>query len=116
MPHPVDKTDESAVAIRAPRRQYVLIRLLLCVVGLGVGFALTEGGVRIFLDVTDVPRSTWDVSLGIRTAGNQRGRYVSDDYAVDYSYNSLGWNQPREYTPIRKPGAARIAVAGDSYV
>lgn len=85
-------------------------------VGLLVGFALTEGGLRIFLDVTDVPLSTWDISLGIRTSGNQRGRYVSDDYSVDYSYNSPGWNQPREYTPIGKPGTACIAVVGDSYV
>ena len=92
------------------------MRLLLCAVGLLFGFALIEGGLRLFFDVTDVPRSTWDVSLGIRTDGNQRGRYVSDDYAVDYSYNSLGWNQPREYTPIRKPGATRIAVVGDSFV
>ena len=57
-----------------------------------------------------MPWAAWDISLGVVNEPNQTGRYVGTGFAAPFHINSLGWNQPREYSPLRTPGKARIAI------
>jgi GDSL-like Lipase/Acylhydrolase family len=66
---------------------------------------------------SDAPRLDYVNGL-VRYAPNQRGIWrVRDEIAAPYRINGQGWNSGiGDYLLDRRPGIARIAVVGDSYV
>lgn len=72
---------------------------------------------RVVWPASDVPANDF-VDGVVRYAPDQRGIWrVRDEIAAPYRINGQGWNSGiGDYTIPRRPGVARIAVVGDSYV
>ena len=72
---------------------------------------------RVVWIASDVPANAF-VDAVVRYAPNQRGVWrVRDEIAAPYRINAQGWNSGiGDYAVARRPGVARIAVVGDSYV
>jgi lysophospholipase L1-like esterase len=66
---------------------------------------------------SDAPANAFVDGL-IRYAPNQRGIWrVRDEIAAPFAINGQGWNSGvGDYRVERRPGAARIAIIGDSYI
>ncbi len=79
-------------------------------------FGLLEIGLRLSGRVTDVPRYEWDPAVGPVRQRNQSGVYIDHNVRVPYHFNSQGFNDTREYTPVKPAGTVRVAVVGDSFV
>ena len=72
---------------------------------------------RFVLVASDVPANDFVDGL-VRYAPNQRGVWrVRNEIAAPYVINAQGWHSGTgDYVVTRKPGVARVAVVGDSYV
>ena len=72
---------------------------------------------RLVWPASDVPANAF-VDGVVRYAANQRGVWrVRDEIAAPYRINVQGWNSGvGDYAVARRPGAARIAMVGDSFV
>ncbi len=72
---------------------------------------------RFVLPGSDVPRNAF-VNEVVRYAPGQTGIWrIRDEVAAPFSINAQGWNSPlANYALPRRPGVARIAFVGDSYV
>jgi hypothetical protein len=110
-PSPADR------ARRRPGRE-ALINLALVAGSLLFVLALCEFVVfRLLTPGSDVPRNAF-VNGVVRYAPGQSGVWrVRDDIAAPYAINAQGWNAPQaDYPAARRPGVARVAVVGDSFV
>ena len=82
-----------------------------------LGAVVLEMGLRLFVDVTDVPFYFWDPLIGPRKAPNQTGRYLEGGFIRGaYHFNAQGWNYPEDFSVTRPPGASRVCLIGDSQV
>lgn len=72
---------------------------------------------RFVLPASDVPRNGF-VNEVVRYQPGQSGVWrVRDEIAAPYRINAQGWNSPLPDYPVeRRPGIARIAFVGDSFV
>ena len=72
---------------------------------------------RFIWIASDAPANAFVDGL-IRYAPNQRGVWrVRDEIAAPFAINAQGWNSGiGDYRIERRPGVARVAVVGDSYV
>ncbi|CAN7386673.1 SGNH/GDSL hydrolase family protein [Bosea sp. LjRoot237] len=72
---------------------------------------------RFVLPASDVPRNAF-VNEVVRYQPGQSGIWrVRDEIAAPFRINVQGWNSPLPDYPVeRKPGVARIAFVGDSFV
>lgn len=72
---------------------------------------------RFVLPGSDVPRNAFANGV-VRYQPGQTGVWrVRDEIAAPFSINAQGWNSPLPDYPIeRRPGIARIAFVGDSFV
>src|SRR5687767_4173529 len=99
------------------KRRKLMLQSALAVGSLVVAVLLAEVGVRLFVDVTDLPVYFWDPVLGPRRAPRQSGHYlVHGGVRGRYRFNEQGWNSLRNYDPSKRQGVLRVAVVGDSYV
>jgi len=95
---------------------HVLANLGLIALSTVVSTVLLEVALPFFVEVTDridyvaVP----GVGLGLRP--NQDGLFIRTGVRARFHINGAGFNNAREYVPGRRPGVARIAVVGDSFV
>lgn len=72
---------------------------------------------RLVWPASDVPGNAF-VDGVVRYAPNQHGIWrVRDEIAAPYRVNAQGWNSGSgDYAVARRPGTARIAIVGDSFV
>lgn len=72
---------------------------------------------RMIWLASDVPANAF-VDGVVRYAPHQRGIWrVRDEIAAPYRINAEGWNSGiGDYAVARRPGVARIAIVGDSFV
>src|SRR5262249_29943058 len=72
---------------------------------------------RVVLPASDVPANAFVNGL-VRFRANQTGIWrVRNEIAAPYAINAQGWNSGiGDYAVARRPGVARVAVVGDSYV
>lgn len=72
---------------------------------------------RFVLPGSDVPRNAY-IDEVVRYEPGQSGIWrVRDEIAAPFAINARGWNSRLgDYPRERRPGAARIAVVGDSFV
>jgi hypothetical protein len=80
---------------------------------------LLEGGVRLFLPVSDVPDTQFDPVLGNHYVPDQTGEFIKahgEEIRTRYRINKSGWNSHRDYQEGKPDDVFRIAVIGDSYV
>jgi hypothetical protein len=72
---------------------------------------------RLVWPASDVPANAFVDGL-VRYAPHQHGIWrVRDEIAAPYRINAQGWNSGiGDYAVARRPGTARIAVIGDSFV
>lgn len=72
---------------------------------------------RFVLPGSDVPRNAF-VNEVVRYQPGQAGTWrVRDEIAAPFRINAQGWNSPLpDYPAERRPGVARIAFVGDSFV
>ena len=72
---------------------------------------------RLVWLASDVPANAF-VEGVVRYAPNQHGTWrVRDEIAAPYRINAEGWNSGLgDYAVARRPGVARVAVVGDSFV
>ena len=112
---------EVATPVAVPLPKVTVQRgLLFRAVAVVASVLLTLGGLEIGLRlsgrVTDVPRYEWDPAVGPVRQPNQRGVYIDHNVRVPYHFNAQGYNDSRDYTPLKSPGTIRVAVVGDSFV
>lgn len=107
----------SPTVARRSKLRAILFLSFSIFLGASVALIALEVGMRLFADVTDVPKWIWDPILGARRAPNQAGRFVrAGGVNAKYSFNRQGWNCPVDYEIAHPAGAARVCVIGDSYV
>jgi lysophospholipase L1-like esterase len=72
---------------------------------------------RFVLPASDVPANDF-IDDVVRYAPRQTGTWrVRNEIAAPYAINAQGWNSGvGDYAIARKPGVARVAVVGDSFV
>lgn len=72
---------------------------------------------RVIWPASDVPANAF-VDEVVRYAPHQRGVWrVRDEIAAPFAINRQGWNSGAgDYAQARRPGVARVAVVGDSFV
>jgi len=94
-----------------------------------INFAVLLGSIVIFLAfcefivfrfiwlASDIPRLDF-VSDVVRFAPHQSGvRRLRDEVAAPFAINAQGWNSGiGDYSRERRPGVARVAMVGDSFV
>src|SRR5258705_6500747 len=76
----------------------------------------TEAVFRCFVQASDIPYWAPDAQLGYRHEARREGLFVAAGHRARFRLNNRGWNSPRDYARLRRPGVVRIAVVGDSYV
>ncbi|MBN1347267.1 MAG: carbamoyl-phosphate synthase large subunit [Phycisphaerae bacterium] len=95
-------------------------RLLFRTVAVAASVLLSLGALELGLRwsgrVTDVPRYTWDREVGPVRQPNQSGVYIDHNVRVPYHFNAQGWNDTREYSPVKPAETTRVIVVGDSFV
>jgi hypothetical protein len=91
--------------------------MILLILAFALTLIICEVGLRLLVEVTDVPFYYWDPTVGPRISPNQSGRHIGGSF-VDgrFSFNSQGWNHPEDYVIEKKPGTLRVCLVGDSYV
>jgi hypothetical protein len=102
-----------------PRRRAKAVLLKLALLGgsLGLALLLVEGGLRLFVDVTDVPLMFWDPLVGPRRIPRQEGRLLfGREVNGRYRFNGQGWNNLHEYETVKPAGGRRVCLVGDSFV
>lgn len=100
------------------RLRQIVINLSVSLVSLLLFLALCEFVVfRYIWLASDAPRLDFRDDV-VRYAPNQQGIWrVRDEIAAPYRINAQGWNSGiGDYLRERRPGVARIAVVGDSFV
>ena len=113
------RTDaEGKPQLAARRSREWLVNLGVSVAAIAIFLAFCELVVFRFVWLaSDVPSHDFKNGL-VRYAPNQRGVWrVRDEIAAPYRINAQGWNSGLgDYRIERRPGIARIALVGDSYV
>ncbi len=99
-----------------PAARRILFRVATVAASLVLTLGALELGLRLSGRVTDVPRYTWDQEVGPVRQRDQDGVYIDHNVRVPYHFNAQGWNDTRDYTPIKPPDTVRVAVVGDSFV
>jgi len=105
-----------------PTRQRSRLRKLFLVLsstflGLTLAVFLAELGVRLFVQVTDVPYQFGDPLIGPRRLPSQTGiNRMSKHSNARYRFNAQGWNHPRDYIIPKPKSTRRICLVGDSFV
>ena len=111
-----------AVPTAAPERVALPVArgMLFRAAAVAASMLLTVGVLELGLGlsgrVTDVPRYKWDPAIGPIRRPDQSGTHIDHNVRVPYHFNAQGWNDPRDYTPVKPPGVTRVAVVGDSFV
>ena len=95
---------------------HALTPALLVVLGLGLGLALCEVTLRLFIPQVTRQPSVWgyDAQLGWSHIPGASGRMMSPEFDVDVSINADGLRD-REYDPVKGPDVRRVLVFGDSF-
>jgi hypothetical protein len=102
---------------RSPARE-ALLNLALVAGSLLFMLAVCEFLVfRFLMPGSDVPQNAFSNGV-VRYLPHQSGIWrVRDDIAAPFAINAQGWNAPQaDFSVARRPGVARIAVVGDSFV
>lgn len=104
--------------IARPRRWNGWFKLLAVGSAMCIALVCSDIALRFLVNVTDVAFMIWDPLIGPRRAPNQSGTfYVGLEAHGRYTINAHGWNNiHRTYSAVKKAGARRVCLIGDSMV